>query len=60
MIVKSNIETEICNLQKCESELLTEWGQWSSCSATCGSGGSKIRKRNCFDEKCEDELVQEG
>jgi hypothetical protein len=26
-----------------------EWGEWASCSATCGDKGHQIRKRNCPD-----------
>ncbi|XP_033106384.1 spondin-1-like [Anneissia japonica] len=30
-----------CNIQNC----ITEWSDWSTCSKTCGSGGTKTRSR---------------
>ncbi len=37
-------EEEICNDRQCPQ--WTTWGDWSSCSETCG-GGSRTRSRDC-------------
>ncbi len=38
-------ETESCNEEDCP--YWTEWSEWTACSKTCGSGGSKTRVRQC-------------
>ena len=41
-----HIETkEGCNDHRCP--FLTEWGQWSKCSVTCG-GADRVRSRDCM------------
>jgi len=42
------IESEPCSRTPCPvNGGLTEWTDWSSCSATCGSDSSKTRTRTC-------------
>ena len=36
----------VCNLDDCPTSW-TEWSQWSQCTKKCGSGGIRMRKRNC-------------
>lgn len=50
----STMETISCNENECKSWI--KWGEWGSCSFTCG-GGMRIRQRVCMngfpgDEGC--------
>ena len=40
--------TESCNEKSCP--VLTPWGEWTECSATCG-GGKRFKRRECIDPK---------
>ena len=49
-------EFETCNYSQCPE--WTEWGQWSSCSVTCGEG-TQTRKRRCTGEgECPGEAIE--
>ena len=40
--------TESCNEKSCP--ILTQWGDWTECSATCG-GGKRFKRRECVNTK---------
>ena len=45
-------ETRLCNRQACPNSW-SSWGQWSSCSPSCGSNRRSERKRVCMgDGEC--------
>ena len=48
---------EECNEQVCP--MWTEWGEWTSCSLTCGGGQSR-RFRQCVDSNTGEEAFCEG
>uniref|UniRef100_A0A0B6YS03 Spondin-like TSP1 domain-containing protein n=1 Tax=Arion vulgaris TaxID=1028688 RepID=A0A0B6YS03_9EUPU len=40
------IKKKKCRQKKCATDcVMTEWGEWSSCSETCGNNAVQIRKR---------------
>jgi len=45
-------ESKPCNTQVCKDDCkVTEWGQWSTCSKTCG-GGTQKRSRSVISQPC--------
>ncbi|XP_078485768.1 uncharacterized protein LOC100177897 [Ciona intestinalis] len=58
-------ETRECSLNCCPVDcIMSEWSEWGSCSATCGTHGYKTRTRNitresqCGGQTCSNDLVQ--
>lgn len=51
----NNFEDEVCNVENCPQ--WSSWGEWSSCSSTCGQG-TRSRSRSCSEEN--DLLCGEG
>ena len=47
------IQNDYLHFFKYKLVVLSGWGQWNTCSVSCGGGGTQIRTRTC-DQNCDD------
>ncbi|XP_027586775.2 cartilage intermediate layer protein 2 [Pipra filicauda] len=41
------VERRPCSAGPCPEPAWTEWGPWGPCSRSCGSAGTRVRRRSC-------------
>ncbi|XP_072213685.1 cartilage intermediate layer protein 2 [Excalfactoria chinensis] len=41
------VERRPCSTGPCPEPMWTEWGSWGPCSRSCGSTGTRVRRRSC-------------
>ncbi|XP_040393804.1 cartilage intermediate layer protein 2 [Cygnus olor] len=45
------VERRACSAGPCPEPTWTEWGAWGPCSRSCGSTGTRVRRRSCKNAK---------